>query len=235
MSVARGFGINGKSLYANVAKPTEVNIQWTVTATNGLGITSLKANGFVQNVFMHTSTTPTSNNNYLNPNPANGFALIQMKQNFNKYIGGRFWIQAPADGSDVKIDNSAMTIGQPYIITTLGNASAAKWLAIGVPVGVTPAVGVSFVATSNGGAGNVLTSKVQKPAVSGIVCAEVVGSPDLSTSSNIGSAGGEWILIQFLGATSSSVTTLIPAAPLAASVVNAKLYFDGSSVTVDGL
>jgi hypothetical protein len=72
-------------------------------------------------------------------------------------------VLAPNSGADVKIDNSAMTAGQLYTITTLGNATAAKWTAIGVPAGVTPAVGVSFIALTNGGAGNVLTSKVQVP------------------------------------------------------------------------
>lgn len=235
MTVKRGFGLNGNKLYANVTNPVEVNVQFTITATNGLGITSLKSNGYVRNVFMHTSTTPTANDGYTNPNPAVGFAWIQVKQNFNAFLGAKFQIQAPNSGSDVKIDNSAMTAGQAYVITTLGNATAAKWLAIGVPPGVTPAVGVSFIALTNGGAGNTLTSRVQVPLVSGIQCVEVVGNPNVGVTTAISPNGGQWVLVQFLGATSSSVTTLIPTAPTAASLVNMKLYFDSSSYNIDGL
>lgn len=200
MSQARG-GQNAGHYYSNITKPYCLNLSWVVAATNGLGITSLKSNGWVNNVFMHTSTTPAANNGMTNPNPANGFALIQLMQNFNYYISSLAGFVSPASGSDVKIDNSAMTAGQPYIITTLGNATLAKWQAIGVPPGVTPAVGVSFVALTNGGAGNTLTSRVQVPSVSGISSIEVVGNPNVSTNSNIASNAGQFVLLQFLGST----------------------------------
>lgn len=216
MSLARGFGPNGQALYSNVVKPSEINLQFTVAATNGLGITSLKSNGYVRNVFMHTSTTPSSNDGYLNPNPISGYALIQLKQNLNHYLSHYASIKPPLSGSDVKIDNSAMTAGQAYVISTLGNASAAKWLAIGVPPGVTPAVGVSFIALSNGGAGNTLTSRVQVPLVSGVSQIEVVGSPDLSVSANISSNGGEWLMMQFLGVSGSVAAPVFTGSALAA-------------------
>ena len=80
MSVVRGFGLNGKSIYENVAKPMVVNCNFIVDSTNGngLGIRSLKSNGYVRNVFMHTSATPGSNDGYLNPNPASGYILVQI-------------------------------------------------------------------------------------------------------------------------------------------------------------
>lgn len=199
MSTPRGYGLNGQALYTNVAKPMDVNLQFTVTPSNGLGITSLKSNGYVRNVFMHTSTTPTANDGYTNPNPANGFAFIQFKNNFNYYLSGIAQFMVPTTGS-IKIDNSAMTAGQAYIITTLGNATAAKWLAIGVPPGVTPAVGVTFIALTNGGAGDVLTSRVSTPTTSGIYGVEIVGTPStMIASSNIASNGGAWLMLQFMG------------------------------------
>jgi hypothetical protein len=59
MSVARGFGINGKSYYTNVCKPCDVNLNWVVDSTNGngLGIRSLKSNGYVEAVYMNTTAT----------------------------------------------------------------------------------------------------------------------------------------------------------------------------------
>lgn len=193
-----GFGLNGKSYYSNVAGPKEIHLQFTVTPTNGLGVTSLKSNGYVNNVFMHTSTTPAANNGFTNPNPANGYVWIQLKNNFNVFLSAMQGFVAKNSGSDVKIDNSAMTSGQAYVITTLGNATLAKWQAIGVPVGVTPAVGVSFVALTNGGAGNTLTSRVQVPSVSGISHLEVVGTTNTMVNSNTGSNAGQWVMAQFL-------------------------------------
>lgn len=199
MTTARGYGLNGKSIYENVAKPTVTNLQFTVTPTNGLGVTSVKSNGYVRNVFMHTSTTPASNDGYTNPNPANGFALVQFTNNFNYYLSGLFQAQAPVTGS-VKIDNTALTAGQAYVISTLGDASLATWQGVGLPIGIVPAVGVSFIATGTGGSGNVSTSRVSTPTTSGVLGCEVVGTPNLSiASSNIATNGGAWLLLQFMG------------------------------------
>lgn len=207
MSVVRGFGLNGKSYYTNVAKPSDVNLQFTVTPTNGLGITSLKSNGYVRNVFMHTSTTPTANDGYTNPNPLAGFAAIQFTNSFNYYLSGFAQAIAPVTGS-IKIDNSAMTAGQAYVISTLGNASAAKWLAIGVPPGVTPAVGVSFIALTDGGTGNALTSRVSTPTTSGIFGVEVVGTPNtMLSNTSVASNGGAWLIVQFMGASIAGTFT----------------------------
>lgn len=203
MSVARGFGLNGKSYYTNVTKPQDINLQFTVTPTNGLGITSLKSNGYVRNVFMHTSTTPSANDGYTNPNPANGYALIQFTNNFNYYLNGYKQVQSPTTGS-IKIDNTALTAGVAYVITTLGDASAATWQGVGLPLGLTPAVGVSFIATGTGGSANVSTSRVSTTLNSGIIGMEMVGNPGVMLSStNLPSYGGAWALVQFLGLTVS--------------------------------
>lgn len=200
MSVVRGFGLNGKSFYTNVSKPQDVNLQFTVTPSNGLGITSLKSNGYVRNVFMHTSTTPAANDGYTNPNPAVGFALVQFTNNFNYYLNGFVQAQAPVTGS-IKIDNSVLTAGQAYVISTLGNSTTAQWQAVGLPAGITPAVGVSFIATVVGAGGNTSTSRVSTPTTSGVFGAEIVGSPGLMlASSSIATNGGAWVLMQFMGA-----------------------------------
>jgi hypothetical protein len=125
--------------------------------------------------------------------------MVQFKNNFNYYCTGFCQVQAPSTGS-VKIDNSALTAGAVYVISTLGDATLAKWQAIGVPPGITPAVGVSFVALTDGGTGNVLTSRVSTPSTSGIVGVEVVGNPNtMLSSSNIASNGGAWMMVQFMG------------------------------------
>lgn len=177
---------NGKSIYIPQVKPVLLNCSFVVDSgnTNGLGIRSLTG-GYVKNIFMHTSSTPgVGNGGITNPNPAAGTILVQFDDNYNRLLCGFNAFTSPTSGSAVKIDNSALTPGVAYVITTLGDATLAKWRAIGVPVGVTPAVGVAFIAATNGGSGNTLTSRVMTTATggSGIVSIENVGNANLSIS-----------------------------------------------------
>lgn len=232
MSVARGFGLNGKSIYTNVCKPIIVNCNFVVDSTNGngLGIRSLKSNGYVEHVFMHTSATPGKVGTHTNPNPAVGFASIQLKNNFNVYLGGFSGFASPVTGSNV----TTVVNHTSYVIVALGTTTLAQWQAIGVSTGLIPSVGMSFVATASQAIGG--TGAVKAIGVSGIVTTEVVGDPNQSiANSSIAANDGAILLVQFLGATSSSVTTLIPTAPADGSVVALSMWFDGSTVTVDGL
>ena len=236
MSYARGFSQNGKSLYSNVTKPCEVNLNFVVDSTNGngLGIRSLKSNGYVRNVFMHTSTTPGSNDGALNPNPAAGFCLIQFKNNFNYYLGGFSGFVSPVT-SPTTSTNSGLTVGQAYIITVLGTTTAAEWQTNGLPQGLTPTVGQSFIAIATGTGGS-HTGKVGLPGVSGITSMEVVGDPNQSiANASLMPNGGAYLLVQLLGPTSAGSTVPIPTAPANGSVVGMCARFDGSSVTIDGI
>ncbi len=230
-------------MYSGHVKPVMLDCNFIVDADDsaGLGITSLKG-PYVQNVFMHTSATPGAGNRapstpgiaVTNPNPAEGTIVVQLEDNYAKLYAVDFSIASPSSGSDVKIDNSAMTAGVAYTITTLGDATAAKWLAIGVPAGITPAVGVTFIAASNGGAGNTLTSRVQATAAagSGIASIELVGpmpsqlslGPDAQDSQGFGAQ----ILLQcrdYAGAI---------AAPAEGSIISLRLLLGDSSVLVGG-
>lgn len=222
-SVARGFGLNGKSIYMNVAKPEVIECSFSVLSTDPNGLTSLKSNGYIQAAYMH-STAPAAGN----PNPENGILQIQLKNNFNKFLGLEMSSISTSQTS-TKIDNSALVAGAVYVISILGNASLAKWQAIGVPVGITPAVGVSFVALTDGGAGNVLTSRVMVPNPSTVAAIEVFGNPDLMVVSNIASNGGQYLIAQLLDFAGALV------APVDGSIIKLALWFDGSTVSVDGL
>lgn len=224
MSVVRGFGLNGKSFYTNVVTPREINLNFTVTPTNGTGVTSLKSNGYVENVFMHTSTTPSGNAGFTNPNPANGFALVQLKQNFNYFLGMRYAWQVPT-ATDTKVDNSALTVGQVYVITTLGDTTAAQWLTLGVPAGVTAAVGVVFTALLVGIAGeaNTSTSRVQLPTTAAVDLVEVVGVTNNMTTSNVATNAGQWVTLQFTK-TITTMSSYTPAGTVAAPVLTMNSY-----------
>jgi hypothetical protein len=240
MSFARGFGLNGKSIYMNVAKPMLIAANLVVDHTNGngLGIRSLKSNGYIENVFMNTTAAPGTNNGHLNPNPLPGFALIQFKNNFNAYLGGFSGFVSTVQTS-TKIDNGVLVVGQAYVITVVGNSTLAQWQAIGVPQGLTPSVGMSFIAITTGAGANVSTSRVMLPKPSGILAVEVVGDPNQSiANSNLATNAGAYLLLQFLAPTVTAGaygTPMIPTAPADGSVFGFTSWFDGSTVTVDGI
>jgi hypothetical protein len=65
MSVQRGFGLNGAKYFTNVVTPQEIHLNFIVDSLNGngLGLRSLKSNGYVEAVYMNVQTgaagTPT--------------------------------------------------------------------------------------------------------------------------------------------------------------------------------
>lgn len=230
MTYARGFSQNGSKLFCNITSVKEVELNFTVDQPNGngLGIRSIKSNGYVNNVFMHTSATPgVGNSGITNPNPAVGLCWIQFKNNFNYSLSGSQSIVSPVTGSPL----TSVTSGGAYVIVSLGTTTLAQWQAVGIPTGFTPSVGMAFVAKATGAIGG--TGAVEVPGVSGIVATETIGDPtQMLNNSSIAANGGAWILLQFLGATSSSVTTLIPTAPANNSVIAMRFRFDGSSVSI---
>lgn len=232
MAAQRGW-MNAGHFYANIVKPSQIFLNFVVDSANGngLGVRSIKSNGYVENVFMHTSSTPgVGNAGITNPNPAVGIVMVQMKNNFNVYLGGFSGLVSPVTGSNL----TSTTNHTAYVITALGTATLAQWLAAGVPTGITPALGTAFVAKATGTIGGSAT--VKAAGVSGVVCAEVIGDPNASISNSaIAKNGGAWTLIQLLGATDASTTTLIPKAPADGSVIGMSFFYDQSGTTVDGL
>lgn len=236
---ARGFGQNGKSIYANITKLQHLHLAFTVAPANGLGVTSVKSNGYVRNVFMHTSGAPTSNNGYLNPNPAAGLVLIQAFNNFNKFLGVNAHLISPNSGANVAVTAAAhlLVVGGAYTITVVGTTTTAQWQALGLPAGLTPTVGQSFIALITGiGAG---TGQVQVPSASGVMGLELIGDPNQEIASDqLSVNGGAWLLGQFLAPTVTAGaygTPMIATAPATGTIVELALIYDGSSVTIDGL
>lgn len=121
-------GNNGGRTYSFGSQPVLIDCNFVVTPTNGLGITSLQGQG-IENVFMHTSTTPTRGpNGLLNPNPAAGYAWIQLSNNYNRYLGEFNGVVSPLSGSNIAIDSTTagLTAGSPYVITGVGAGPAGQ-------------------------------------------------------------------------------------------------------------
>lgn len=117
--MGHALGNNYGKYYGFQSKPVLLDLQFTVDATNGKGVSSISGQG-VQNVFMHTSTTPSGGN----PNPANGYALIQLNYNYTRVYGGPWNALPPLTGSNLAINGSALTAGIPYQITDVGHSEA---------------------------------------------------------------------------------------------------------------
>jgi hypothetical protein len=226
MSVSRGNGQNGGHYYSNVTQPVKIFANFTVDPANGngLGIRSLKSNGYVHNVFMHTTATPGSNNGQLNPNPQSGTIFVQFKNNYRYYLGGPSGFVSPLSGSSV----TSTTLGLVYVIVSLGTTTLAQWQAAGVIPGQVPAVGLSFVAKATGAIGG--TGAVQVPATagSGITSIEAEGDASLASNSNIAANGGTVLILNCYA--SGTVT-----APATNSVCGLAFEWDSSSVTIDGI
>lgn len=239
----RNFASGGK-IYSMHVKPVLLDCNFIVDHSNGngLGIRSLKG-PMIQNVFMNTSATPGAGNSnpatpnmvVTNPNPAAGTIIVQFQDNFNRLLSGGNALVSPVSGTPLKIDDSALTGGVAYIITTLGNSTVAAWHALGVPAGVTPAVGVAFIASSVGAGPGTSTSRVMATAAagSGIFSIETVGDSNLAIAPSITAQGfGAQLILQCRKDSASDAPVI--AAPADGTVISLTFLLSDSSVQVQG-
>lgn len=217
---------SGGKLYSMHVKPVILDFSFTVDNTNAAGIINLKG-PCITSVFMN-STSPSGGN----PNPAAGIIQVKLADNYSRIYNVFGSIQSPNSGSAL----TSVTSGVTYVITALGTTTTAQWVARGLPLGVTPAVGVAFVATATGAIGG--TGAVQIPAANSSGLAntiELVGNPDVTLSnSNQPAYGGGYLIFRCMGATSSSVTTRIATAPANGSVISLSVLLSDSSILIQG-
>lgn len=157
---------------------------------------------------------------------------IQFQDNYNRFFSMFSSVAAPVTGSalSTKTADAALSVGTVYQIVALGTTTAANWLALGLPAGVTAAVGQSFVAAATGaGTG---TGTVKAVSVSGINGIEIVGDPqaELAPVGTINQGG--YIMVQAVGATDASTTTQIPKNPADGSYLNLAFMLSNSGVIV---
>lgn len=217
---------SGGKIYSMHTSPVLLDCNFVVDAANGngLGIRSLKGPA-IQAVYMHSSAaTPSS------INPASGTIVVQLADNYNRSLSGFNAIVSPVSGSPL----TATTAHTPVIIVSLGTATAAQSLAdfraVGLPRGITPAVGVSFVPTSSATIGHSATVEIAAAAGSGICSIETLGDPNLSIAPDPtqNQGFGAQIILQcrdYAGAI---------AAPADGSVISLAFYLSNSSILVQG-
>ena len=214
--------------YTLHTKPTQLDCNFVVDSNNGngLGIRSLKGPG-IANVYMHTNATPAASN----PNPASGYIYVKFQENYNRYYFGDWGTISPLSGTNVAVTaaGALLTVGSVYVITSVGSSTLADWIALGVPVGITPAPGVPFVAKATGA--GVGTGQVQLPKTggSGIQSLELIGDPNttLNSAAPVIATGtsGSYMIIECLNAAGTL------AAPVDGTVMALSFILSNSSIT----
>ncbi len=210
-----------RSFYSLEEYPVIISCNFIVDNTQGAGIRSLKGPG-VAHVFMNTSATPASGS----PNPAAGTILVELQDNYNRILNSFKGIISPLSGSPL----TSVTAGVAYVITVVGTTTAAQFHAKGVPVGVTPAVGVAFVATATGALGGSGSVQIAAAAGSGVASLEILGDPNASIApyKASGQGYGAYVIFQARDYAGAIV------APAAGSTIAISLYLSNGSNTVQG-
>lgn len=135
------------------------------------------------------------------PNPAAGLIAVKLSQPYAGFLGFSSRLSSPNSGTPINVTDG-VTAGLAYVITSLGNTSAAQWLVLGLPAGVTPAVGVVFVAplttTCTG------TAQIQIPLAAGAGASHLELIGDSSLSANV--VGGSLIYLRVMGLASGALT-----------------------------
>lgn len=222
-------------IYSGHYAPVLVDFNFIVDSTNGngLGIRSLKG-AYVKNVYMHTSATPAAGN----PNPAAGYILVKLTDNYNRLLFSNIGDISPLTGTNVAIDSTLLTVGQAYVITVVGTSTTADWVAVGVPVGVTPAPGVAFIATAVGAGSGSGQVQLSLATGSGIAKYDGIGDPNQSIAPmgpGFSTASvGSWLIFRALGATNSSTTTFVATAPANGTVIGIQCWLSNTSLTLGG-
>lgn len=165
-----------------------------------------------------------------NPNPGAGKIIINLQDCYNAFLGAEFEFMSPLSGTSL----TATTANAAAVITILGTATLAQWRAVGLPVGITPAIGVAFVPTASATIGGSAAVQVIATGGSGVDHVELLGDPNMTIISNAGSqavilgqASGAYLIAQaFL----SNVQT----APTALTKIYAQLLLSSSTSNASG-
>jgi hypothetical protein len=163
-----------------------------------------------------------------NPNPNPGYIAVQFASSYNRYLYGAAGFVSPLSGTVL----TSTVVGQLYVIVSLGTATAAQWLAAGLPAGITPVIGAAFIALATGSIGG--SAAVETAGTSGVDHLEVVGDPNTELLSVVptgtvpgGIVSGGWIFLQAL---SGGVLT----APADGTVIGLTFIMSDSSVLING-
>lgn len=214
--------------------PVQIDCNFTTSHSAASGITGLVGAG-ISAVY-----TSTSGSSPITPAMADGDFLVQFQDCYNGLYAFDYSLQSSLSGTPIVVTAAGahLVAGTVYVITVLGTTTAANWVTIGVPIGITPAVGVSFVAAATGaGTGS---GQVQIPAAAGtgITNIDILGNPNLtlqSSAAKIGGGGsGAYMLLRTLGPTAAGNTAPVATIPNNGTKIFLKFLLSNSRITNGG-
>lgn len=168
---------------------------------------------------------------------AAGIYQFNFMDNYTNFYQMDWDFDSPTSGSSILVASAGTVSGTTYSITIVGTTTTAGWQSLGLPVGITPAVGVAFKATATTTAAG--TGAVQVPLAtgSGIIAMDMIGNPALTVNPTPTPAGvvGGYVIARCLAATNSSTTTLVATDPASGSVLNIRFYMGMSSVSINSV
>lgn len=111
------------------------------------------------------------------PNPAAGYIYMTFTDSYFRYFTGFSGFVSPVSGTPILV-TTGVTAGLAYTIVSVGTTTTAQWQKLGLPQGITPNVGATFIATQTTTATG--TGAIEVPATtgSGIDHIEVIGDPN---------------------------------------------------------
>jgi hypothetical protein len=216
--LSAGMAVTDSTTGANIAAGTRI-----VSVSGTTVVLSIAAAG-------NSASTPGDTLSFLPlaasapGNPAAGVIYVKLADNYNLMYTVAHGITAPNSGSAL----TATVANTVYTITALGTATTAQWVAKGLPIGVTPAVGVSFIASATGTIGGSAAVQISATAGSNITNIEVVGNPSVYLQ-NVAqpSNGGGYIVLQ-------CYKNAVKTAPADGTKISLLMYLSDSSVLIQG-
>ncbi len=133
---------------------------------------------------------------------------------------------SPLSGTSI---SSGMTVGAPYVLVHVGASTPAQLATAGLPLNITPAVGVAFIAAATSVAGGAL---VQAPALagSGIDHIEVVGDANLMNNAGAYAMQGSQAQVgNGMMFVLQCFANGVPAAPADGTVIGLQFYMNKSA------
>lgn len=140
----------------------------------------------------------TGNGGFVNPNPAAGLIIVQFQDNYFRYYFGTAGFVSPTTGTNIVVTAAGahLVAGKAYVITVLGTTTAADWVTMGLPIGMTAAVGSTFIAIATGAGTGTGQVQLTQATGSGVNHIEPLGDPNTTLGCQLSSqnGGGQIIL-----------------------------------------
>ncbi len=189
------------------AQACQIDAQVTIGATGACTLVTSSSNGSIPTSRGVKSITRMSQGRY----------RLQLDDNYSQLLSFATKFSSVVSGAAVLViaSGAALSIGTMYQITLLGTTTQANWVTLGLPAGLTAAVGMTFKAAATGaGTGSGAVKVMTANAVSGseLLASQAGVDAMLNNQPFTQGSGGGYIDFECLAATGTGTATFTGAA-----------------------